>query len=182
MDLPETPDGTTGSLQFFKDFIGVDYHSDGHTHIDALCHVAYEGRLYNGVATDTVTAHGATVEGIEVVKDGLVGRGVLLDIPRLRGVSWLEPGEHVLREDLEAAEGEQGVRVGEGDILFVRTGILSAWPSSGLGTPSTTRPGCTPPQCPCSPSAALSRSAGTATATPPRAAPRAWPSRYTPWH
>jgi kynurenine formamidase len=111
-----------GAMGFAKDFVGVDYHSDGHTHIDALCHVAYEGQLYNGVAAGTITADGAAAEGIEVVKDGLVGRGVLLDIPRLRGVPWLEPGEHVFREDLEAAAREQGVEVQEGDILLVRTG------------------------------------------------------------
>jgi kynurenine formamidase len=111
-----------GSMGFAKDFVGVDYHSDGHTHIDALCHVAYQGRLYNGVEAGSVTAEGAAAEAIDVVKDGLVGRGVLLDIPRLRGVSWLEPGEHVFREDLEAAEREQGVEVGQGDILLVRTG------------------------------------------------------------
>ena len=92
-----------GEMGFAKDFIGVDYHSDGHTHIDALCHVAYEGRLYNGVAADTVTDDGAADEAIALVKDGLVGRGVLLDIPRKRGVPWLEPGEHVFGEDLEGA-------------------------------------------------------------------------------
>jgi kynurenine formamidase len=111
-----------GSMGFAKDFVGVDYHSDGHTHIDALCHVAYEGRLYNGVAAGSVTAEGAAAEAIDVVKDGLVGRGVLLDIPRLRDVPWLEPGEHVFREDLEAAEREQGVEIDRGDILLVRTG------------------------------------------------------------
>ena len=111
-----------GAMGFAKDFIGVDYHSDGHTHIDALCHVAYEGRLYNGVAADSVTAEGAGVEAIELVGDGLVGRGVLLDIPRLRDIPWLEPGEHVFREDLEAAERAQGVEIREGDILLVRTG------------------------------------------------------------
>ena len=111
-----------GEMGFAKDFIGVDYHSDGHTHIDALCHVAYEGRLYNGVAADTVTDDGAADEAIALVKDGLVGRGVLLDIPRAHGVPWLEPGEHVFGEDLEAAEREQEVEIGEGDILFVRTG------------------------------------------------------------
>jgi kynurenine formamidase len=47
---------------------------------------------------------------------------VLLDVPRLKGISWLEPGEDVLTEDLEAAEREQDVRVGPGDILLVRTG------------------------------------------------------------
>ncbi len=112
----------SGSLHFLKDYVGVDYHNDGHTHIDALCHIAYEGLLYNAQAEDAVTADGAPVNAIDVLKDGLVGRGVLLDIPRVRGVRWLDPGEHVLREDLEAAEREQGVAVGPGDILLVNTG------------------------------------------------------------
>jgi kynurenine formamidase len=111
-----------GAIGFAKDFIGVDYHSDGHTHIDALCHVAYEGRLYNGVPAESVTDAGAADEAIAVVKDGLVGRGVLVDVPRLRGVRWMEPGEHVFGEDIEAAARTQGVEIGEGDILFVRTG------------------------------------------------------------
>jgi kynurenine formamidase len=111
-----------GALGFAKDFIGVDYHSDGHTHVDALCHVAYEGRLYNGLDADSVSSEGAPADAIDAVKDGLVGRGVLLDIPRLRGVPWLEPGEHVFREDLEGAAREQGVEIGEGDIALVRTG------------------------------------------------------------
>jgi len=111
-----------GSMGFAKDYIGVDYHSDGHTHVDALCHVAYEGRLYNGVAAGSVTAEGAGAEAIDLLKDGLVGRGVLLDVPRLRGVRWLEPGEHVFAEDLEAAARAQNVQIEEGDILLVRTG------------------------------------------------------------
>jgi kynurenine formamidase len=111
-----------GSMGFAKDYVGVDYHSDGHTHIDALCHVAYNGRLYNGVAAGSVTAEGAAADAIDLVKDGLVGRGVLLDVPRLRSVPWLEPGEHVFRDDLEAAAREQGVEIDEGDILLVRTG------------------------------------------------------------
>src|SRR5919202_1160372 len=112
----------SGAERFAKDYIGVDYHNDGHTHIDAFCHVAYEGALYNGRPQDTVTSAGAAADAIEVLKDGLVGRGVLLDIPRVRGVAWLEPGEHIFRDDLEAAEREQGVRLGAGDILLVRTG------------------------------------------------------------
>jgi kynurenine formamidase len=111
-----------GAMGFAKDFVGVDYHSDGHTHIDALCHVAYEGRLYNGVAASSVTAEGAAAEAIDLVKDGLVGRGVLLDIPRLRGSRWIEPGEHVFASDLQDAEREQGVRIEAADIALVRTG------------------------------------------------------------
>jgi kynurenine formamidase len=112
----------SGSLHFLKDFVGVDYHNDGHTHIDALCHIAYDGLLYNGKPEGTVTADGAPVDAIDALKDGLVGRGVLLDIPRLHGERWLEPGQHVFRDDLEAAEREQGVTVGAGDILLVNTG------------------------------------------------------------
>ena len=78
--------------------------------------------LYNDRGADAVTADGAAVSSIAVLKDGLIGRGVLLDIPRLRGVPWLEPGEHVFAEDLEAAERGQRVAAGEGDILLVRTG------------------------------------------------------------
>jgi kynurenine formamidase len=111
-----------GPVHFIKDYVGADYHTDGHTHIDALCHVAYKGSLYNGKPEDTVTDQGAAVNTIDVLRDGLVGRAVLLDIPRLRGVSWLEPGEHVFAQDLEAAERAQGVEVREGDILLVRTG------------------------------------------------------------
>ena len=112
----------SGTLRFAKDYVGLDYHNDGHSHIDALCHVAFDGAIYNGKPSGSVTSEGATVDTIDVVKDGLVGRGVLLDVPRLRGVPWLEPGEHVFPEDLERAEREQGVTVGEGDILLVRTG------------------------------------------------------------
>jgi len=113
----------SGSLRFAKDYVGGDYHNDGHTHIDAFCHVSYQGALYNGRPADAVTEDGADVDAIDVLKDGLVGRGVLLDVPRLRGTAWLEPGEHVFREDLEAAERAQGVTVEEGDILLVRTGL-----------------------------------------------------------
>jgi kynurenine formamidase len=112
----------SGSVRFAKDYVGVDYHNDGHSHIDAFSHVAYDGRLYGGISDRSVTSDGAGAGSIEVLKDGLVGRGVLLDVPRVRGVSWIEPGDHVFPEDLEAAERAQGVRVGTGDILLVRTG------------------------------------------------------------
>jgi len=123
-------------LRFAKDFVGADYHHDGHTHIDALCHVIYDGSLYNGTPAETVTAAGAAADSIEVLATGLVARGVLLDVPRLLGLPWLEPGQHVFRGELEAAEREQGVTVGEGDVLLVRTGHtrrlreLGPWPTA----------------------------------------------------
>jgi kynurenine formamidase len=112
----------SGSLRFAKDYVGVDYHNEGHSHIDAFSHVAFDGQLFDGKPDRSVTSEGALVGDIEVLRDGLVGRAVLIDVPRVRGVRWVEPGEHVFREDLEAAEREQGVRAGPGDILLVRTG------------------------------------------------------------
>jgi kynurenine formamidase len=111
MTLLTDVDIGSGSVRFAKDYIGADYHNDGHTHIDAFCHVAFDGSFFDG-----------TTGAIDILKDGLVGRGVLLDVPRVRGVPWIEPGEHVLPADLEAAERDQGVTVGPGDILLVRTG------------------------------------------------------------
>ena len=111
MTLLTDVDIGSGSLRFAKDYVGVDYHNDGHTHIDAFSHVSFDGSFFDG-----------QVGAIDILEDGLVGRGVLLDVPRVRGVRWLEPGEHVLPADLEAAERDQGVTVGPGDILLVRTG------------------------------------------------------------
>ena len=119
--LPDVDIGS-GSLRFAKDYVGVDYHNDGHSHIDAFCHVGFDGLLFGAAPEGSVTATGAQAGTIEMLKDGLVGRGVLLDVPRARGVPWVEPGEHVFREDLEAAERTQAVEVGPGDILLVRKG------------------------------------------------------------
>jgi kynurenine formamidase len=111
-----------GEPQFSTDFLACEFHGDCHTHIDALCHIAYRGKLYNGKSIDKVTSRGPLLQDITAYANGIVGRGVLLDIPRLRGVKWLEPGEAVGREELEAAEKAQGVRLGEGDIFVFRTG------------------------------------------------------------
>lgn len=112
----------SGTLRFAKDYIGADYHNASHSHIDALCHVAFDGSLYNGKPAATLTSEGATADDIGGLKDGLIGRGVLLDVPGLRGVPWLEPGEHIFPDELENCERRQGVSVDEGDILLVRTG------------------------------------------------------------
>jgi kynurenine formamidase len=122
MTLVPDGDARPAGLQFAKDSVGLDYHSEGHSHIDAFSHVAYDGALYDGEPASAVTADGAAAGAIGILKDGLVGRGVLLDVPGVRGVRWLEPGDAVVTGDLEAAERRQGVRVGQGDILLIRTG------------------------------------------------------------
>jgi kynurenine formamidase len=78
--------------------------------------------LFNGYPAESVTAHGATKLGIHRLRDGIVTRGVLLDIPAQRGVDALEPGEPIFPEDLEAAEAKAGLAVRPGDALLVRTG------------------------------------------------------------
>ena len=104
---------------------------------------------------------------------------MLLDVPRLRGVPWLEPGEHVFTEDLEGAEREQGVTVGEGDILLVRTGHARRHLELGPWDTDSAKAGLHPTWPVFWPSGALPRSDRTATATRPRARPRASTSRST---
>ncbi|MDQ0584750.1 cyclase family protein [Streptomyces rishiriensis] len=110
-------------LEFARDRFAMNVHGDVDSHLDALCHVVYDGTLHGGVpAGDVLSPKGASALSVDLARDGIVGRGVLLDIPRLHGVPWLEPGAQVAAEDLAAAEERQGVRVGRGDILLVRVG------------------------------------------------------------
>jgi kynurenine formamidase len=110
-------------VRFGLDFFGMACHGDCTTHVDALCHVSYRGLTYNGWPAESVlTSVGATTQDIANYDQGIVSRGVLLDIPRFRGVSWVEPGDAIRRAELEACERAQGVEVGEGDVLVVRTG------------------------------------------------------------
>lgn len=104
------------------DYFALAPHGFAVSHIDALCHIFHEGRLYNGYPVEQVTAHGALALAIDALRDGVVSRGVLLDVPALRGVPWLEPGEPIGPDELEHAEAAAGVRVEAGDVLLVRTG------------------------------------------------------------
>jgi kynurenine formamidase len=113
---------TEGPLQSSGDFVGVAFHGMAVSHIDALCHVFVDGQMYNGFPASDVTSRGARRNAIDVANDGIVGRGVLLDVPRLRGVEWLEPGDTVEPSELDAASAAQQTEVGEGDILLIATG------------------------------------------------------------
>jgi kynurenine formamidase len=115
-------DAPAAGLSFAMDRLEMNIHGNVDTHLDALCHVMFDGHLYNGVPADTVTAQGAAELSVEVARDGITGRGVLLDIPRLRGVRWLEPGDCVTADDLARAADTQQVEVRRGDLLFVRVG------------------------------------------------------------
>ena len=120
--------------QVVRDRQDIDPHGNGGgSHIDALCHMAYQGTFYNGVPFESVTAEKGCKLGIHNVKDGVVTRGVLIDIPRLRNVPALEAGTHVYREDIEAWEKQAGVKVGPGDALLLRVGRPAAGTRGGRG-------------------------------------------------
>lgn len=94
------------------------------TQWDALAHILYRGKMYNGYEAHHVNSTGAKKNGMENAKDKIVSRGVLLDIPRYKGKQWLEPGEAVYPEDLDGAAAMGKVSVGTGDIVLVRTGQI----------------------------------------------------------
>ena len=123
-----------------SDFIGLSYHGLTITHLDSLCHQFWDGKMYNGKPASLVNAEQkATAGAIDQAQNGVVTRGVLLDITEVKGKDWLEAGEGVFTEDLEAAEEAQGVHVEEGDALLLRLGWYKR--RQELGPPAAGRPG-----------------------------------------
>jgi len=119
-------DFSPDQMQAADDYIFMPLQSG--TQWDGLAHVGYGGKLYNGFAASEVhTNLGARRLGIQNIGKGVTGRGVLLDVPRHRGVDWLEKGDVIGPAELDAIEVAQGVRVGEGDILLLRTGWLTKY-------------------------------------------------------
>jgi kynurenine formamidase len=115
-------------LALGTDYMGVAMHGWAHTHLDSLAHVNYDGVFYNGYKPDPGVVerqNGHAKNSIINFKDGILTRGILIDIPRLKGVPYLEPGTPIYIEDIEAWEKKAGVTVSSGDALFVRTGV---WP------------------------------------------------------
>lgn len=101
------------------------------TQWDALGHIVFDGHIYNGYDATDVGSKGAIRNDIAKTRDRIVGRGVLLDIPRARGVAWLDPGEEIHAADLDAAAAAQGVDVGRGDIVLIRTGQMAQCRADG---------------------------------------------------
>jgi kynurenine formamidase len=112
-------------LAIGNDRISVRYHGIAHCHLDSLAHINENGVFYNGYKPDpdAVLKGGHPKNSIHNLKNGIFTRGILLDIPRLKSVPYLEPGTPIYIEDLEASERRAGVRVSAGDALFVRTGV-----------------------------------------------------------
>lgn len=95
------------------------------TQWDSLAHIFFEGKMYNGYDASLVGSAGAKRNGIQNAKDKIVSRGVLLDVARFKSKPWLEAGEAIYPEDLEACAESEGVTVGPGDILVIRTGQMA---------------------------------------------------------
>lgn len=106
-----------------KDFIGIDYHGKAVSHLDAICHIGYRGELYGGVKSKSaMSSIGSAWSAVTTMSAGVVVRGVLIDIPAVQKVEWLEPGTPVHLRDLLAAEQALGVTVGTADAVLLRTG------------------------------------------------------------
>lgn len=122
--------------QFSIDRYSVSYHGYAHTHMDSLCHMFHEGKMFNGYAQQQVTPQGAGKLAVLNFKHGIFTRGILMDIARLKGVEYLEPGTPIYPADLEAWEKQAGVKVSSGDVIFIRTGrwalrnAKGPWPAS----------------------------------------------------
>jgi kynurenine formamidase len=105
-----------------RDYVGLDIHGLTTTHVDALSHMFVRGEMYGGRPAADVRSDGARSNTVMSMADGVVGRGVLLDVPRALGTAFLDHGELVTVADLEAAEAAGDVRVGPGDIVLVAWG------------------------------------------------------------
>lgn len=105
------------------DLYTIWYHGSTTTHVDALCHYSFEEKLYNGFERSKIAqGPGCPDNGVENQKAGIMTRGILIDMPRLKNVAYLEPGTPIYPSDLEAWEKFAGVKIGSGDAVFIRTG------------------------------------------------------------
>lgn len=114
--------GTDPNPMFAVDTYTMSHHGASLTHMDALSHMVYEGKLYNGYPQSQVNKEGAHQLAVNAYKQGLFSRGVLMDIPRLKGLKYLELSTPILASDLDAWEKKAGIKVRSGDIVFIRTG------------------------------------------------------------
>jgi kynurenine formamidase len=94
------------------------------TQWDSLAHIIHDDKIYNGYSAAEVSSFGAKRNGIDKARAKIAGRGVLFDLPRAKGRSWLEPGDGITSADLDETARLQGLEVAEGDIVLIRTGQM----------------------------------------------------------
>ncbi|GGK91617.1 cyclase [Sphaerisporangium melleum] len=120
---------------FSSERLGVTFHGNTLTHLDSPCHIFWDGTMYNGRSHALVdAATGSAWAAVTAAANGIITRGVLLDVASARDVPWLEPGQGVFPDDLEEAERRQGVRVRSGDAVLLRTGYGRARHETGAAT------------------------------------------------
>jgi len=106
------------------DYVGVAPHGYAVTHLDAVAHVYWQDHVYGGRnAADVCTPRGLGFGSVYAQRDGIITRGVLLDVAAARGTRWLEPDEFVTPADLDAAERHARTRLRRGDAIFVHVGL-----------------------------------------------------------
>jgi kynurenine formamidase len=120
-DAPQFP----GGLHYADDTAHIFL--QGSTQYDALGHVWYDGKLWNGYDARSTVGGMDKASVLPIAEKGVVGRGVLVDMARHRGKDWLDKGETFDHEDLEAAAKAQGVEIEPHDVLCVRTGFMKYW-------------------------------------------------------
>jgi kynurenine formamidase len=115
--------GHRGGSDVSKDYFGLVFHGPAYTHLDALCHISYQGKLYNGRPfEDNLSPAGAAWGALDAWFDGVTTRGVLLDVAALRPEGYVTQGNPVTPADLDAAAARAGVRMEPGDAVVVRSG------------------------------------------------------------
>jgi kynurenine formamidase len=107
---------------FNMDEYTTSFHGFATTHFDALSHMFHNGKMYNGYPQSSITAQGAGELAVTAFRNGFFTRGILVDIPRLKGVPYLEPSSAIYPEDLDAWEKSTGVHIQPGDAVLIRTG------------------------------------------------------------
>lgn len=116
------PNAPPPDISGASDTITVSYHGFVHTHMDSFCHRAYRGQMYNGFPMTAVNDAGCDKGSVFAWKDGIIARAVLMDIPRLKGVEYLEPGTRIYPDDLDAWVRQAKLTIRPGDIVLIRTG------------------------------------------------------------
>jgi kynurenine formamidase len=119
------PPGATGLERhaITSEYLGMAYHGTRVTHLDALSHVFWDAKMYNGLPAEMVSGRfGATAHSITNLREGIITRGILLDLPRYRGVQWLNPGEFITPDEITNILDSAGLSVKPGDCLMLRTG------------------------------------------------------------
>jgi kynurenine formamidase len=114
------------------DYFAIEPHGLATTHLDALCHHFWRGKMYNGFDYTEVDFQGAHKCAIDVARMGIIARGILIDIPKIRHCEWIEPGDAIHPEDLDTAERDHHVQVGEGDVMLLRTGRFKLRRTKGV--------------------------------------------------